>query len=314
MGGSANSMRTGSYARTQNYGTEHTLTQQHIRRMFFLQIVVVCFYVAYGCITIVMSAKFAQALGQSSRLGLNVGFWSALLSAFIITHSLVCTTAASLRVRTVLLVGIPTIYAVCTASGLFAHIGIYKEFVNNQSRFVEELLNHLFLTFSSVGIATIIGVPLGICAWRNKRMGQAIFSLVNGMQTIPSLALFGLIIAPLSIITRVFPVLRSIGIKGIGNTPAIIALSLYALLPIVQNTYSGLANIPHAVIDAGVGMGMNRRQLWNNIEFPLAFAIMFSGFRIAAVQTVGNATIAALIGASGLGNFIFRGLGRRPLI
>lgn len=141
-------------------------------------------------------------------------------------------------------------------------------------------------------------------------MEKTIFSLVNGLQTIPNLALFGLMIAPLSMLSHAFPLLRTWGIKGVGNAPALIALTLYSLLPIVRNTYTALAMIPEAVIDAGVGLGMSKNHVLQYIEVPMAFPIVLGGIRVAAVLTIGNTAVAALIGAGGLGNFVFQGLGQ----
>jgi osmoprotectant transport system permease protein len=129
------------------------------------------------------------------------------------------------------------------------------------------------------------------------------------VQTTPSLALFGLMIVPLSLASRRFPLLRQLGIEGIGSAPALIALTLYALLPVARNTYTSLKIIDPAVIEAGIGMGMNRRQRLWRLEVPLALPIILSGIRISAVQAVGNTAVAALIGAGGLGVFIFQGLG-----
>lgn len=275
------------------------------RRVHSLYAAAALLQVVISCVAVAITAAHTEAMGQNARIGLNVGFWILLFGAVTIATNSRGIGAAGQWMLAAML----AIYAVSVVSGLFSHVGIYKEFVINRGRFVRELINHLFLTFIAVGTATGIGIPLGVVAWRAERIGRVVFPLVNGIQTIPSLALFGLIIGPLSILTRTFPALRSIGITGIGNAPAIIALSLYAILPIMQNTYSGLANISPAVIDAGTGMGMSRRQLWRNVEFPLSFALIFNGFRTATVQTIGNATVAALIGAAGLGNFIFRGLG-----
>ena len=156
----------------------------------------------------------------------------------------------------------------------------------------------------------MIGIPLGIWAFRSGRAEKPVFSVANGLQTIPSLALFGLLIAPLAFLSRQFPFLRSIGIRGVGNTPAIIALVLYGLLPVVRNTFIGLKSIDRGVVDAGRGMGMSRRELLLQVQVPIALPIILTGVRITAVQTIGNAAVAALIGARGLGNFVFQGLGQ----
>jgi osmoprotectant transport system permease protein len=139
---------------------------------------------------------------------------------------------------------------------------------------------------------------------------RPVFFLANITQTIPSLALFGLLIAPLSALSFAFPFLREIGIRGIGTTPALIALVIYSLLPIMRNTYVGLRQVDRSVIDAAIGMGMSRVKVFRRVEMPLAAPLVAEGVRIASVQSVGLATVAALIGAGGLGLFVFQGLGQ----
>jgi osmoprotectant transport system permease protein len=196
------------------------------------------------------------------------------------------------------------------AVGGLDHLALMKEFHNREQRFLQELASHVYLAFTAVGIAVLIGVPLGLAAWRRKTFEKPVFLVVNGIQTIPSLALFGLMIAPLAFLSREFPVLRDMGIQGIGNAPALVALSLYSLLPITRNTFTSLAVIPDSLIDAGTGVGMNRRQLLRLVEVPMSVPIVLSGIRVSAVQAIGNTAVAALIGAGGLGNFVFQGLGQ----
>lgn len=277
------------------------------RRIYPLYTAIALLQIILACVAVAQTAVHTNLLGGNARIGLHIGFWMTIVAGVIIVGHI--DRDAPRLIKQGLGALILLTFIISTIAGAFNHVGIYQEFVNNQSRFLRELTNHLFLAFLSVAAATVVGIPLGIYSWRKKRIGKIIFSIVNSINTIPSLALFGLIIGPLSILTHALPALRSVGITGIGNTPAFIALSLYALLPIVQNTYSGLANIPHTIIDAAVGMGMNRRQLWRHIEFPISFALIFNGFRTATIQTIGNTAVAALIGAAGLGNFIFRGLG-----
>jgi len=195
-------------------------------------------------------------------------------------------------------------------SGWFNHLSILQEYFNNSSRLRQELLTHITLFSGSIMAGILIGIPLGIWAARSNRANRPIFFLANITQTIPSLALFGLMLVPLSALSTAFPFLQSLGISGIGAAPAFIALIIYALLPIIQNTYTGLRQINPAVIDAGRGMGMNRAQLLRRVEAPLAAPLILVGVRTAAVQTVGNTAVAALIGAGGLGQFIFQGLGQ----
>ena len=154
---------------------------------------------------------------------------------------------------------------------------------------------HLFLVLWSTLIATAIGLPAGIVAAKRPRIGRPLLAAASIAQTIPSLALLGFLL-PLPFI------------GGIGPRIAIVALVLYALLPIVRSTAAGLKSIDRAVIDAGVAMGMTPRQLLWMVELPLALPSIVAGIRIATIVGIGTATIAAAIGAGGLGEYIFRGL------
>jgi osmoprotectant transport system permease protein len=187
---------------------------------------------------------------------------------------------------------------------------VMQEFLVRAGRFQQELVQHIVLSGGSVAAATVIGIPLGIWAVKNVHAEKPIFYVANITQTIPSLALFGLLIAPLSVLSFTFPILRQLGIRGVGVTPAIIALVIYSLLPIIRNTYVGLRQLDPAVIDAGRGMGMNRRELFRRVEMPLAAPLVLEGVRTATVQAIGLTTVAALIGAGGLGWFVFQGLGQ----
>jgi osmoprotectant transport system permease protein len=154
---------------------------------------------------------------------------------------------------------------------------------------------HLILVTIAIAIAISIGIPLGILITRKPKLAQPILSLANAIQTIPSLAIFGFLIS--------VPFLG-----GIGKIPAIIALTLYALLPLIRNTYTGITSVDPAIREAGRGMGMTDRQLLWMVEIPLALGVILAGVRVATVICVGIATIASAIGGGGLGVFIFRGI------
>ncbi|WP_373527580.1 ABC transporter permease [Nostoc sp.] len=157
---------------------------------------------------------------------------------------------------------------------------------------LQHTLEHLFLVSIAIGIAIFVGIPLGILITRKTYLRQPILGIANILQTIPSLALFGLLIP----------------IAGIGVVPAIIALTLYSFLPIIRNTYTGITNVDPAIREAGRGMGMTDTQLLLQVEIPLALGVILAGVRVATVIAIGIATIAAAIGAGGLGVFIFRGI------
>lgn len=160
---------------------------------------------------------------------------------------------------------------------------------------VQRSTEHLFLVGIAMLVAVLVGVPLGIVATRAPHFTRWILGFANVVQTIPSLALFGFLI----------PVPW---LGGIGARTAIIALILYSLLPVIRNTYSGITNVDPAVREAGQGMGMTDWQLLLQVELPLAAAVILAGIRVATVIAIGLATIAAAIGAGGLGVFIFRGV------
>lgn len=160
---------------------------------------------------------------------------------------------------------------------------------------IQHSLEHLGLVLSSMGIAIALGVPLGIMLTRKEAWRVWVLGFANVMQTVPSLALFGLLI-PLPLI------------GGIGARTAIVALILYALLPIIRNTYVGILEVNSGVREAARGMGMTDWQLLTKVDLPLAAGSILNGIRVAAVISVGVATIAAAVGAGGLGTFIFRGV------
>lgn len=160
---------------------------------------------------------------------------------------------------------------------------------------IERTTQHLILVGIAIIFAILIGVPLGIVLTRNPRLSQPILGFANVMQTIPSLALFGFLI-PIPFI------------GGIGDRTAIVAITLYSLLPIIQNTYVGITNVDPAVLEAGKAMGMTPKQLLTQVEIPLSLNIILAGIRVASVIAIGLGTIAAAIGAGGLGVLIFRGL------
>ena len=154
---------------------------------------------------------------------------------------------------------------------------------------------HLVLVLAAMAIAIAIGVPLGVAIVSRPRLRGASLAIASVFQTIPSLALFGFLI-PLPFL------------GGIGARTAIIALVLYALLPILRNTYVGLTSVDPAILEAAEGMGMTEQQILFRVRLPLASSVILAGIRTATVITIGVATIAAAIGAGGLGTFIFRGV------
>jgi osmoprotectant transport system permease protein len=168
-------------------------------------------------------------------------------------------------------------------------------FVEHRAEILEATLDHLVLVVIAMAFAIVIGVSLGMLIVQHRGLRIASLAIANVLQTIPSLALFGFLI-PIPFI------------GGIGRRTAVVALVLYALLPILRNTYVGLTGIDPAVLEAAEAMGMTNLQILWRVRLPLALAVILAGIRTATVITIGVATIAAAIGAGGLGTFIFRGV------
>src|SRR5467141_5178640 len=165
----------------------------------------------------------------------------------------------------------------------------------NRQQVLDLTLEHMTLAGVATLLAALVGIPLGILITRWPGLSKPVLGGANIIQTVPSLALFGFLLpAPW------------IGARA--DRIAILALMLYALLPLIRNTYTGIKGVDPAVVEAGRGMGMTDRQLLWQVELPLALSVIIAGVRVAAVISIGLATIAAAIGAGGLGEYIFRGL------
>ncbi|MGH9501944.1 MAG: ABC transporter permease [Terriglobales bacterium] len=174
-------------------------------------------------------------------------------------------------------------------------MNVLQFIVQNHTEVLELTAEHLWLVGASIALAVLIGIPLGILITRWPILSKPVLGGANIIQTVPSLALFGFLLpAPW------------IGARA--DRLAILALTLYALLPLIRNTYTGIKGVDRAVVEAGRGMGMTDGQLLWQVELPLALSVIIAGIRVATVLSIGVATIAAAIGAGGLGEYIFRGL------
>lgn len=301
-----------------------------------------------------------------ARVSFAPGFWLALFALYVACFAL------SQRWRWAFLL-LPVAVLLGSWLGHYELLGPAVEFRSVASEFLPQTLRHLALSLVSLVLAALIGLPLGILAFRQRQFENIILGGAGLLQTLPSIALFGLLLPPLAYLGRSFQLsqvliilaililfiglrwvsslrflgnlavsgtlilalplfglwlvsllsgesatlkswlnlnssLADIGLRGIGAAPVLIALTLYALLPIVVNTHLGLRNIPPGTLDAATGMGMNARQRFWRAEFPLALPFMMEGLRTALVLTFGITTVAALVGAGGLGFFILRGV------
>lgn len=265
-------------------------------------------------VTIGSAASFLTPEGDRlARVSPGAGFWLAVFAfALLAADSFTRLKLAPwLRIVTLLLVGVGI--ALLLWSGAWNDLSILREYANRADAFWREGQTHIALALGSLAAATVVGIPLGILCHRVPPMRAAVLNVLNAVQTIPSIALFGLLIAPLAWVAANVPGAAAIGISGIGAAPAMVALFAYSLLPVVANTVVGLAGVPPAATDAARGMGMTGWQRLAQVEFPLAFPVILTGIRIVLVQNIGLATIAALIGGGGFGVFVFQGVGQTAM-
>ena len=256
------------------------------------------------------AASLAESGPALARVSLGAAFWVVAGAAALAIIDSLQRAGAGIGERLAILAILIAGFAIIARSGLFDPLSLAREYRTREASFTAALVRHIELVAGSVVPAVLIGFPLGVAAARRPHWQGPVFAVLNLLQTIPSIALFGLLIVPLSALAAAAPFLAALGVAGIGLAPAIIALILYALLPIVRNTVAGIAGVDPAIVDAGRGMGMTGRQLFCQVQLPLATPLLLAGLRIVTVQTIGLAVVAALIGAGGLGTFVFAGLGQ----
>jgi len=253
------------------------------------------------------SRQVLTEMGSRARLSPGPGFW--LVWAVWAYHAFLTRNGKG----PIHLAGViaPAILVIFLWLGGFASgFSLYEEWYSWKSRFSDELVNHLSLAIMPVIPAFALALPLAFAAKNRSGLEKPVFALITSLQIIPALALFGLLMPVLGVLSRSFPFLRSLGIGGLGFAPAATALFLYALLPLFRGCYLGLGSMDPAVLESARGMGMNPVQIVFRVQLPLALPLVVDGLRLALVQSLGLATLGALIGAGGLGWFVFQGLGQ----
>jgi osmoprotectant transport system permease protein len=285
-----------------------------LRTPLLLRLVTSIVVIAVLLILAGRSATWLTPSGNTfARVAPGAGFWIigfafALMLADALTRRRLAPAA-----RVGILLAIAVGLGLLLWSGAWNDLSILKEYANRADQFWAEAGRHVFLAFGSLFAAAVVGIPLGVLCQRVSRVRAGILNVLNIVQTIPSIALFGLLIAPLAWVAAAVPGAAAIGIAGIGPAPALVALFFYSLLPIVANTVVGIEGVAPAAVDAARGMGMTGTQRLFQVELPLAFPVILTGIRIVLVQNIGLATIAALIGGGGLGQFVFQGIGQTAM-
>ncbi|MBZ9722882.1 ABC transporter permease [Mesorhizobium sp. CO1-1-11] len=261
-----------------------------------------------------VAGTFLTPAGNTfARVSPASGFWILIFAFTLLLADVLTRLNLSPSARVGVLVVAALVIGLLLISGRWDSLSILKEYSNRADSFWAEGSKHVTLALGSLLAAVIVGLPLGILCHRVESLQAGVLNVLNIIQTIPSIALFGLLIAPLGWVAAHVPGAAALGIRGIGTAPAFVALFLYSLLPVVANTVVGLAGVPRAANDAARGMGMTGRQRLFGVEFPLAFPVILTGIRIVLVQNIGLATIAALIGGGGFGVFVFQGVGQTAM-
>ena len=243
-----------------------------------------------------------------ARVSPAAGFWCLLLVFIMLMTDALSALRPGPSLRLAFLALFLVALAALLNSGALSELSIMQEYRGRVEEFRTAAVRHVALALGSLAAAATIGFPLGILCHRQARLRSLAIPVLSFLQTIPSLAMFGIMIPVLAWVAATVPGAQEIGIAGIGFAPAFLALLLYSLLPVVANTVAGLDAAPIAAVEAARGMGMTVRQRLWSIELPLALPVILSGLRIVLVQNVGLAVIAGLIGGGGFGTFVFQGL------
>ncbi len=254
------------------------------------------------------AVELARSGSPLARTSPGSGLWLALALCLLIASDAVRRLTPRTLWRWLLNAQIWLLPALLLWSGALDDLSLLKEYFNRQDVFDDALYQHLTLLFGTLLPGLLIGLPIGIWVWRHPRWQSSVFAVLNMIQTVPSVALFGLLIAPLAGLASQFPWMAQLGVSGTGMTPALIALVLYALLPLVRGVVTGLQQVPREALESAVAMGMSSGQRFRLVQLPLALPVLLRSLRVVSVQTVGMAVVAALIGAGGFGALVFQGL------
>lgn len=248
-----------------------------------------------------------------ARVSPASGFWLIGLALALMLADGVARLRPSLAMRWLLLALVMAGLGAVLASGALADVSVMREYTARRDLFLREAQAHLVLAFGSLALALLVGLPLGVGLYQSRAARGPVLSVLNILQTIPSLALFGVMIPVFGWIAANVPGAAQAGVAGIGPFPALVALFLYSLLPVVSNTLTGLNRVSPATREAAIGLGMTRAQVLAGVLVPLAMPVLLAAVRIVLVQNIGLAVIAGLIGGGGFGTFVFQGLNQTAM-
>ena len=260
------------------------------------------------------AARFLTPEGNTvARVAPSSGFWLLFLAFALMATDALSRMRLTLAQRWLLLGAAIVVIGGVLWSGWLDGVSVMREYEARKDLFWREAGRHLVLAFGSLGGALLVGLPIGTAIYLLPRLRRPVLGVLNILQTIPSLALFGIMIPIFGWVAVHLPGAAALGIAGIGLFPALVALFLYSLLPVVSNTLAGLSGVPAATREAALGLGMTRVQVLSQVLVPLALPVLLAAVRIVLVQNIGLAVIAGLIGGGGFGTFVFQGLNQTAM-
>ncbi len=266
----------------------------------------------YICVAVFCAGYAANILASPemphARTSLGAGFWLTAFGAYLVIVAAIKgmsnRSPLSWLVR-ILPLAVP---AGMLFAGWLDALSIMQEFFNRRATFFTQFSAHVTLSFSSVFLGTLVGIVLAILAFRLVKAERYMFAFINLFQTVPTLSFLGLLMLPLAYLGNRYALFGDLGVTGIGWAPAFIVLFAYTLLPVTGNALAGFRIVDPMVVEAARGMGMTSRQVFMQIQMPLALPVILSGIRTALTQAIGNTILAGLIGGGGMGTIIFLGL------
>lgn len=265
--------------------------------------------ICLGC-TILFAGQAANVVEPATgnaRISMSMGCYIYIGLAYLVEVKCNEYIGKTWKRFVVIMIGF-TIGIVSFLGGQLDGLSVIKEYMTYKGQFAEYFGNHLVMSFQVVLSGVIIGVPLGWFAFKFVRAGKVITTILNTIESIPSLALISVMMFPLSFLSNQFPFLKEHGIAGVGATPVFCALFCYALFQIVNSMHGALKVVDKQYIDAARGMGMTTPQIFTKVELPIILPVIISGIRVSLTATILGVTIGSYIGYGGLGKFILQGL------
>jgi osmoprotectant transport system permease protein len=255
----------------------------------------------------VAAGEVLRNASPAARAAPAAGFWMAML---LLALAAGCCAAGRGGTPRNFMVAVVLGFSLLWAAGLLGNLSVAREASARGAEIRAAAIQHLGLSGGALLLALAVSLPLSLLALRHRKLEAALMGVANGFQVVPSIALFGLLMGPLAALVSWAPGLRDWGVGGIGPAPAVLGIAVYLLLPLCSAFLAGLRVVPPALIDAARGQGLTEAGILRRLRIPLGLGVMLGGLRVAAVQAIGLATLAALIGGGGLGTLVFQGIGQ----